>query len=108
MAERISVPRGRYRAIVHAASLAACSCANQDTRGHDGLCVSCWALRERLEHARRLAASPTVFSSQEVTAIVNDSAKREVERCEAEQRLRAEQLPIAIRLLAEARKGDEW
>jgi hypothetical protein len=94
-ARRVSIPTIRFHALVNAASRIGCFCADPVHREHEGKCIGCWALAQRVEHIRDLLAHTT---SPALSMIL--------EECQAEQRLRAEGLPAAERRLAKARAED--
>lgn len=73
-----------FSALASAAMETPCVCAAPENRRHDGLCVSCWALNNRLERLEALASvrDPAHLQSQIVAM-------------RTEQKLRAEQLPVA-------------
>ena len=105
MSDRISLPRERYHSLVIAAALHPCFCPAPEQRMHDGKCISCWALAKRLEMLRKQAATP-ILGGDAVRGGMAIRYERWIAECEAEQRLRAEQLPEAERRLAEARKAE--
>lgn len=76
--DSVRIPRERFTALVEAAKLTACICADPENRQHDGMCISCWALRDRIQALRS-----------------SDYFRIGLARMEDEQRLRAEQLPAA-------------
>jgi hypothetical protein len=102
---RVSLKSERYHALVIAAALHPCFCPAPEQRMHDGKCISCWALAKRLEILRKQAAS-RVLGGDVARGAMAARYERWIAECEAEQRLRAEQLPEAERRLAEARKAD--
>ena len=76
----------------------ACACAVPELREHDGVCISCWALRDQIQAFRSMLGKP---------GIGDDYFRRHLGRLEAEQRLRAEQLPEAEAIVRAARAGEE-
>lgn len=104
---RITLPRERYWALVGFASKAGCICAAPEQRLHDGKCIGCWALEQHIESLRRLATLPPSLEGESHRVALAEYYAKRIASCEAEQRLRAEQLPAAEHRLAEARKEDE-
>lgn len=95
MADRVSMPRSRFAALVGAAMSAPCNCALPEQRAHDGTCISCWALRDRIEAIRSILGKP---------GIGDDYFRQRLAHLEREQRLRAEQLPEAEAMVKAARE----
>ena len=95
MADRVTLTRDRYTALVLAASKWGCTCAAPEYRAHEGKCISCWALVERIAKLRELCAKTDSVHLPRILA-----------ECEEEQEFRAKQLPAAERRLAEAREND--
>ena len=92
--DRVSMSRDRFAALVNAAMGAPCSCALPETRVHDGVCISCWALRYRVNALRSALGKP---------GIGDDYFRRRLCKMEDEQRRRAEQLPEAEAAVARMR-----
>lgn len=95
MGDRVSMPRERFAALVGAAKDSPCSCALPEQRKHDGVCISCWALADRIQALRSIVGKP---------GIGDDYFRARLARLEREQSLRAEQLPEAEAMVRAARK----
>lgn len=97
MAERITISQKRFQALVQAASDSPCVCAVPELREHDGVCISCWALRSRIRSIRSIIGK---------SGIGDDYFRGRLAALEGEQRLRAEQLPAAEAKVRAAREMD--
>lgn len=98
MADRVSMTRTRFAALVGAAMQSPCSCALPEQRQHDGACISCWALRDRIQALRSVVGKP---------GIGDDYFRRRLAQLEGELRLREEQLPSAEAEVRAARAREE-
>jgi len=98
MSDRVSMSRDRFAALVGAAMQSPCVCGLPEQRKHDGVCISCWALRDRIQALRSVVDKP---------GIGDDYFRGRLAQLEGEQRLRVESLPAREAAVLAARAGDK-